>query len=84
MTAKLNLNGDTRDTLVDQHRGVMDACRTLIEKLRLAMPHGRNYQTHPNPIAYDNDVALNRFDQRNVQQIFDYALKSAIELEVVK
>ena len=53
--AKVNLNGDTARTLVDNARAVIDALREVETLMGAANPHGRNYQTAETG-AYDADM----------------------------
>jgi hypothetical protein len=41
----VNLNGASRESLIQQAFDVSAAAETLIQKLGLAAPHGRDYQT---------------------------------------
>ena len=44
---QVNLNGTSREALVDQQRDVLDALRKLYEAMAEASPHGRDYQFRP-------------------------------------
>lgn len=44
---QVNLNGSSKQDLLDQQEGVYYAAIALIEKLAAAAPHGRDYQTMP-------------------------------------
>lgn len=52
--AQVNLNGDSKETLVNQARAVIDALREVETLMGVANPHGRNYQT-AKPGAFDAD-----------------------------
>ncbi len=54
MQFKINLNGDSAQTLKDRYRAVHEAARALDEALAKSMPHGRNYQT-ADAGAYEKD-----------------------------
>jgi len=41
---QVNMNGDTHRTLTEQHLAVERAAGELLRLMRLAAPHGRNYQ----------------------------------------
>jgi hypothetical protein len=43
----VNLNGASRESLIEQHRRVLDAAGDLLKALGDAFPHGRDYQTAP-------------------------------------
>jgi hypothetical protein len=43
----VNLNGTELEQLLKQHHQVLVACRNLADKLGMAAPHGRDYQTSP-------------------------------------
>jgi hypothetical protein len=67
----IHMNGDTRADLLVQHRLVLDAARDLMEVMRKARPHGRNYL--PNGEHYDFTRARDAFNERYnaVNQIFE-------------
>ena len=44
MYRKVNLNGTSKDELLEQYRRVAEACRELKEALARATPHGRDFQ----------------------------------------
>lgn len=44
---RVNLNGSSRDALIEQRRNVCDALRTALQALQEAAPHGSDYQTAP-------------------------------------
>jgi hypothetical protein len=66
----VNLNGTSREELVKQAFDVSSAAETLIQKLGLAAPHGRDYQTVGNK-AYQRDRELWEKFVGNVRDIFD-------------
>jgi hypothetical protein len=43
----VNLNGNSREALVDQQRRILDALGQLLGAMHAAMPHGRDYQPQP-------------------------------------
>ena len=45
----VNLNGTSRNELIDQNFQALRSLRTAAEMIRLAAPHGRDY---PDPEAY--------------------------------
>lgn len=45
---KININGDTKKTLLQQQKLIIAAAENLIDVLNAATPHGRNYQTVEN------------------------------------
>jgi hypothetical protein len=44
---RVNLNGTSRNALIQQRREVCDALNSALEALERAAPHGRDYQTAP-------------------------------------
>jgi len=48
----VNLNGSAKETILADYVGVLNALRALETAMGLAMPHGRDYQTHSDPRAY--------------------------------
>jgi hypothetical protein len=55
----VNINGSARSVLLHDHIDVMRAARILLDALRAATPHGRDYQTVDEAIAsstYDRMV----------------------------
>ena len=76
----LNNNGDTAKTLINQQRVVSDAAIELLNALRFATPHGRNFQTV--------DLAVGRMARKEhedkckiVQQIQDEAMLIAVHCD---
>lgn len=66
----INLNGASRENLIKDHAAVVEAAEALARKLRLAMPHGRDYQTLPdNNRTYDGDRADWERMARNVDEV---------------
>lgn len=51
----VNINGATRESLIQQAFDVSSAAETLIQKLGLAAPHGRDYQTELSGAAWQHD-----------------------------
>jgi hypothetical protein len=47
----VNMNGDTRETLIEDRLATVNALCLAMERLSAQYPHGRNYQTAP-PGAY--------------------------------
>ena len=75
----INMNGDTRADLLVQHRLILDAARDLMEVMRKARPHGRNYV--PNGEHYNVDRARDAFNERYnaVNQIYEDVQEMMIE-----
>lgn len=48
----VNINGKERKDLVSEHAAVAEAAKTLLEALRQAAPHGRDFQTAPTTNAF--------------------------------
>ena len=53
----VNLNGESRESLLEKHVAVYYAARNLRQALANAAPHGRDYQTEPNDELYRHDRA---------------------------
>ena len=49
---RVNINGDTADSLLEDHKAAMHAVRAAIEAVRKCAPHGRNYQTMETPESF--------------------------------
>lgn len=43
----VNLNGTSRESLVEDHRKALDALKVAFDALSDIAPHGRDYQTTP-------------------------------------
>jgi hypothetical protein len=43
----VNLNGASRESLIEQHHNVVEAARELLKVMGECFPHGRDYQTAP-------------------------------------
>lgn len=54
----VNMNGASRESLIEQHRAVMEAARELRNALALAAPHGRDYQTNGGQYTFGQDRIL--------------------------
>jgi hypothetical protein len=61
---QVNLNGTSRDALLDQYRDAYRAINDAIDALCKAAPHGRDYQTLP---AGSYNVAREEHDARLVK-----------------
>lgn len=51
----VNLNGASRESLIEAHMAVIKAARDLRQALANAAPHGRDYQTAPDGYIYPDD-----------------------------
>lgn len=76
MKPVINLNGTSRETLVQHRIDVLDALRTTLELMLELRPHGRDYQGHDEQYKADLELHNKRFNEL-------YALKSAIEDEAL-
>ena len=80
----VNMNGDSVNTLLDNHRAASDALRVAAEAMAKNAPHGRNYQTGGDyPIArgefMDRLEALNDMadEMQNIAMyLYDIKLES--------
>lgn len=54
----VNLNGASRESLIQQHADVASAAESLIQALGRAAPHGRDYQTQMRSNAYNYDRSV--------------------------
>lgn len=78
MRPLINMNGDRRETLVEQRTKALNAISDALRALIDTCPHGRNYQGYPNDNQYRRDKAL--YDNRyNVL----YELHREIERETL-
>ena len=79
MNFKVNMNGDTAETLIEGHLEVHRAADALITALNKMHPHGRNYQTCEDPIvAHTHDVNMNVEEINRVNHIRNDAAKNAM------
>jgi hypothetical protein len=79
MRRKVNLNGSSRESLIEQQRAVMEAVDTLVEKMALATPHGRDYQLNEEG-DYDRDRIEWREKIHEALAIKTYAFDTAMNL----
>lgn len=61
----LNINGTSRDELVDQRRAVADALRDVVEAMRHMVPNGRDYPGDYDRLQRDRFTHFARMDQIN-------------------
>jgi hypothetical protein len=66
----VNLNGTSRESLIQQAFDVSGAAEALIQALGRAAPHGRDYQTVGNK-AYERDRELWEKFVGHARDIFD-------------
>lgn len=57
----VNNNGDTRESLVDQRRAVIDALRVVMKALYETAPNGRNYIGNAERFVADKAIYAARF-----------------------
>lgn len=72
----VHLNGTGQEELIQQQISVMDACTSLLQALRAANPHGRDYYPHGED-ALQAAAAANDEVKREVQAIYDWAFQAA-------
>ena len=71
----VNLNGTSREELIKQAFDVSSAAETLIQALRDAAPHGRDYQT-ASPEKYKHDRAIWELQLKTIHSLHeDYRLQ---------
>lgn len=58
MRPLINLNGTTREALVEQRTVVLASLWKAIEDMREHVPHGRDYQGYKDDMQYTRDRAL--------------------------
>jgi hypothetical protein len=66
----VNLNGASRESLIQQHADVAGAAEALIQALGRAAPHGRDYQTVGTD-AYKHDRTIWEAYIETTRLIFD-------------
>lgn len=66
----VNLNGASRESLIQQHADVASAAESLIQALGRAAPHGRDYQT-VGVDAYKHDRAIWEGYVQSTRNVFD-------------
>ena len=75
----VNINGNSVDSLIEQHRNIIDKCDELLNVMSEALPHGRNYLTaedgryHADRDAFDDQ-------RRTIQKIKANHLQIAMRL----
>jgi hypothetical protein len=78
----VNNNGTSATGLRSQQRAVYDAASHLLQSLRDATPHGRDYQTAPNHCDYEIARNQNHAAQRAANEIKADAMAIAIAIDV--
>lgn len=75
----VNLNGTSKDALIEQQKAIMAASENLIAVLRQASPHGRDYQ-----ISKPGDFEKARVEWTEMMmaavRINDYALAIGMKI----
>ena len=51
----VNMNGDSKETLINDRMNAYHAINKAIQEYAKIMPHGRNYQTNTSPDDFKND-----------------------------
>ena len=80
-TPIVNLNGTSKNELVEQQKEVYQAAKILLMALERATPHGRDYQTLSTEEPYRTARELNKFEWRVVNDIQQRALNLAIAIQ---
>lgn len=76
----VNMNGSSRDALVEQQRNVRNAARALADALAEASPHGRDYQT-AQPGEYQGARKEHEARLLAVRDIMDDATAIAVHIQ---
>lgn len=61
----VNINGTSRDELVDQRRAVADALRDVVETMGHMVPNGRDYPGDYDRLQRDREIHFARMNQIN-------------------
>lgn len=61
MTPIININGTTRESLVEARRNVLTAIDALMEAMNETAPHGRDYVGEPERYTFDRSIYAARF-----------------------
>lgn len=78
---RINLNGTSREELIEQQKAVMQAADELYRALAKAQPHGRDYQTGEDSVeAYKAAVKGWNVLRLMVSEIHQFAEERAIEI----
>jgi hypothetical protein len=76
----VNLNGASRESLIEQHKAVYYAASALRDVLAQAAPHGRDYQTCPDPYNYAQDRLMWEAHRKAVEALVRDYERIAIRL----
>jgi len=77
----VNINGNTADTLLEGWLEVYVASLKLVDALKAASPHGRNYQTlgdEQRVLAMVRDEQMMRLMRQFASDVADYAQNSGV------
>jgi len=81
MRPNVNMNGTSRESLVDQRRDVMRALLRAQEALKHMAPHGRDYQGVPLPdIRFEADRKVWQARMKLLVDLYDVTYEEALEL----
>lgn len=72
----INLNGSSRDDLIEPRREAFDHLQAAIEALRKATPHGRDYPGDPERCSRDREEHFARLGQ--LQALSDRLMHEAV------
>lgn len=76
ITPTINLNGTSRDDLIEPRRKAFDHLQAAIDALRSAAPNGRDYPGEPERCLKDRDEHWRRLGQ--LQALADRLLHEAV------
>ena len=79
MTPFITINGDSRDTLVNDRAAVLPALREAMKLLSETKPNGRNYIGHSE--AYERDRAIYAARYKTLQNLHDDILHEALAID---
>lgn len=79
-TPVINLNGDRAETLMVTSLAVVTALNTLIEAMRDASPHGRNFQCSPEG-SYDAARAQFREHCNQLRSMESFYVEQYLDLQ---
>lgn len=68
---KVNLNGATKQSLVEGYLKILNAIRVLDAAMADAQPHGRDYQSHSDPEAHVKARSAWAYRRVLINEMFD-------------
>jgi len=79
MTPHITINGDSRETLVNDRAAVLPALREAMKLMVETKPNGRNYIGHSD--AYERDRAIYAERYKTLQNLHDDILHEALAID---